>query len=369
MVRIEIAKNKVFLKLTKKKLEIHPLWLRERARLNTLHDEHTDQRLYDPSELKTNLKIKKASISNGHLNVNFNDGIKFDYEIKELFYELNKNLPYEKPILWNSKLKNKPLEKYREHMFDTINMYDLLQNFYKYGFVIIKNAPADENFLVKFANSIGTVRPTNFGTTFNVRSEKNYNDLAYTTHHIAAHTDNPYRKPVPCIQLLHCIYNEVKGGFSTVVDGFAVAEYLKKNHKDLFNTLASTKVRYRFVDKDVILENWGEIIELDENEKLKQIRHSPRLDYVSILDKNKLEKFYKARRLFSKLCASKKFELKFKLQMGDIMMFDNHRTLHGRTSFNKKEGKRFLKGCYIDHDSTEGKLRFLERKFKLKCKK
>ncbi len=368
-MRIEISHNKVFLKLTKKKLEIHPLWLRERARLNNLHDKNTDQRLYDPSELKTNLKIKKASISNGHLSINFNDGIKFDYEIKELFYELNKNLPYEKPILWNSKTKSKPEASYREHMFDTINMYDLLQNFYKYGFIIIKKTPAEEDFLVKFANSIGTVRPTNFGTTFNVRSEKNYNDLAYTDQHIAAHTDNPYRKPIPCIQLLHCIYNEVEGGFSTVVDGFAVAEYLKKKHKDLFSILSSTKVRFRFVDENVILENWGKIIELDENEELKQIRHSPRLDYVSFLEKNKLEKFYKARRLFSKLCASEKFELKFKLEKGDIMMFDNHRTLHGRTSFNKNEGKRFLKGCYIDHDSTEGKLRFLERKFNLKWKK
>ncbi len=368
-MRIEIAKNKVFLKLTKKKLEIHPLWLRERARLNSLHDKNTDQRLYDPSELNTNLKIKKASISNGHLNINFNDGIKFDYEIKELFYELNKNLPYENPIFWSSKLKNIPKTNFRDHMFDTINMYDLLQNFYKYGFVIIKNAPDDEDFLVKFANSIGTVRPTNFGTTFNVRSEKNYNDLAYTNHHIAAHTDNPYRKPVPCIQLLHCIYNEVKGGFSTVVDGFAVAEYLRKKHKDLFNILSSTKVRFRFVDKDIILENWGEIIELDDNRKPKQIRHSPRLDYVPILEKKQLEKFYQARRLFSKLCASKKFELKFKLEVGDIIMFDNYRTLHGRTSFSKSEGKRFLKGCYIDHDSTEGRLRFLERKFNLKWKK
>ena len=118
-----------------------------------------------------------------------------------------------------------------------------------------------------------------------------------------------------------------------------------------------------------ILENARNVVQLDDNENPKQIRHSPRLDYVSILDKKKLEKFYKARRLFSKLCASKKFELKFKLETGDIIMFDNHRTLHGRTSFNQNEGRRFLKGCYIDHDSTEGKLRHLERKFNLKWKK
>ena len=87
-MRIEIANHKVFLKLLKKKLEIHPLWLRERARLDNLHDKNTDQRLYDPSELNANLKIKKASISNGHLNINFNDGIKFDYELYKLFRRL-----------------------------------------------------------------------------------------------------------------------------------------------------------------------------------------------------------------------------------------------------------------------------------------
>ena len=67
--------------------------------------------------------------------------------------------------------------------------------------------------------------------------------------------------------------------------GTKVEEYIKKKYKNLFKILSSIKVRYRFVDKDVILENWGKIIELDENENLKQIRHSPRLDYVSILEK------------------------------------------------------------------------------------
>ena len=129
------------------------------------------------------------------------------------------------------------------------------------------------------------------------------------------------------------------------------------------------KVRFQFIDKEVELESWSELIHLDGQKNFKQVRFSTRLDYVPALEKKKLEKFYKARRLFSKLCSSKKFELKFKLKAGDLIMFDNYRTLHGRTAFDLKEGKRFLKGCYIDHDSTEGKLRYLERKFDLKWKK
>ena len=89
--------------------------------------------------------------------------------------------------------------------------------------------------------------------------------MAYTSIALTPHTDNPYRKPIPCIQLLHCLENEVKGGLSTLVDGFAVSEYLRKNHKDLFKILTETKVRFRFIDKTIILENWGELIELNEN--------------------------------------------------------------------------------------------------------
>ena len=365
-MRIEVTKNRAFLKLPKKKLEIHPLWLRERAKTKELVDENNHQRLYDPSQLDKNLKIKKISMNNGNLNIEFTDGIRFKYGISDLIYELSKKEAIEKIILWNSNIKRKPIIKYEKNIFESRTMYDVLQDFYKYGFIIFKKVPTEDNYVLKFANSIGTVRPTNFGETFSVKSVPKPNDLAYTSIALSPHTDNPYRKPIPCIQLLHCLENEVEGGLSTLVDGFAVAEYLKKNYKDFFKILTKTKVKFRFVDKKVILENWGELIELDEKNCTKQIRYSTRLDYVPALEKNKLEKFYKARKLIANLYSSKKFEIRFKLEKGDLLMMDNHRLLHGRTSYNSNEGKRYLKGCYIDHDSTEGKLRYLERKFRIK---
>ena len=78
------------------------------------------------------------------------------------------------------------------------------------------------------ASLIGTIRPTNFGRLFNVRSVRKAKDLAYTSQALSAHTDNPYRKPIPGIQLLHCIKNDSEGGHSTLTDGFAVSEYLRK---------------------------------------------------------------------------------------------------------------------------------------------
>jgi gamma-butyrobetaine dioxygenase len=364
-MKIELHNKKVIFIDKHNKTEIHPIWLRERVRDEKFLDKNNDQRLFDPSFLE-NISIEKAKIDKDILELIFNDGVASKFEINKLTSEFldSENL-YKtvKQEFWDSSLKSKPTYEFKKNFHESEEMYELLKSFYQYGFVIIKNVPIQDNYIVQFANSIGSIRPTNFGEYFNVKSIPNPNDLAYTSLALSPHTDNPYRKPVPCIQLLHCIENEVSGGFSTLVDGFKVADYLKKNNPKYFDILTKIKVKFKFKDKDVILENMGELIELDEKKNIKQVRFSTRLDYVPILEKKQLDLYYKARKEISNLYNSEKFKIEFKLMPGDIIMMDNHRLLHGRTVYDANEGKRFLQGCYIDHDSSEGKLRHLKRKF------
>ena len=366
-MKIELNNKKIIFDNNQNKTEIHPIWLRERVRDEKYLDKNNDQRLFDPSFLN-DINIENAQIKNNFLQLTFNDGVTSKFDINKLKSELLdlENLSNTvKQKFWDSSLKNNPTYKFNENFYESREMYDLLKSFYEYGFVIIKNVPTKNNYIVDFANSIGSIRPTNFGEFFNVRSVPNPNDLAYTSLALSPHTDNPYRKPVPCIQLLHCIENEVSGGFSTLVDGFKVATNLKEKNPKYFQILTKIKVKFKFTDKDVVLENKGELIELDEKNNLKQIRFSTRLDYVPPLDKKILDIYYKARKEVSNLYNSKKFRIEFKLMPGDIMMMDNHRLLHGRTAYDANEGKRFLQGCYIDHDSSEGKLRHLKRKFSI----
>ena len=367
-MKIELNKNKVFFNNGSIKKEIHPFWLRERVSGEKFLDKGTQQRLFDPTFLDNEILINKVNITDKFLEIDFNDGVNSKIEINKLALEFHnedtllKSIP---KIKWDSSLKEIKNFKYQENFFESKEMYDLLISFYKYGFVIIKDIPTHDNFIVKFANSIGSVRRTNFGEYFNVRSKPDPNDLAYTSLALAPHTDNPYRKPVPCIQLLHCIESEVTGGFSTLVDGYTVTEDLKKEYFDYYETLSEIKVRFRFTDKEVVLEDWSELIKLDENKDFKQVRFSPRLDYVPILEKDKLDLYYKARKKLSEMYNSDKYRIEFKLSPKDLIMMDNHRLLHGRTAYETKEGNRFLQGCYIDYDSTEGKLRHLKRKFNL----
>ncbi len=365
-MKIELKDNKIFLNSGTFKEEIHPFWLRERVDGPEFLDQGTQQRLFDPSSMSCEIAVDKAKISDGFIEINFNDGVNSKIDLNKLAYEFsNKDTVIKSinKIKWDSTLKNVKNFDFKDNFFESKEMHDLLVSFYEYGFVIIKNVPTKDNFIVKFANSIGSVRRTNFGEYFNVKSKSNPNDLAYTTLHLSPHTDNPYRNPVPCIQLLHCIENEVSGGLSTLVDGYTVTERLKIENPEYYNILSQIKIKFKFIDKNVVLEDWSELIHLDEEKNFKQVRFSPRLDYVPILEKNKLDLYYKARKNLSDLYNSEKNRIEFKLMPKDLMMMDNYRVLHGRTKFDPKEGKRFLQGCYIDFDSTEGKLRHLKRKF------
>ena len=366
-MKIELTDNKVFFEKQGAKKEIHPFWLRERVNSENFLDQKTQQRLFDPTMLKNSSEISKVNISDKFLEVSFKDGAYAKLVIKNILkeFERDNELYFINKISWKSDFQNNNIYKFNKNFFEEKIMYESLLDFYKYGFVIFENVPTQDNFIVNFANSIGSIRRTNFGEFFNVKSKPNPNDLAYTSLPLAPHTDNPYRKPVPCIQLLHCIENEVGGGLSTLVDGLAVTEELKKEHPSFFQILTEIKVRFQFVDDNVVLEDWAEMIQLDENKRLKQVRFSPRLDFVPLMDKEKLELYYAARNKISEMYNSEKFRIEFKLKPGDLLMMDNYRLLHGRTEYNANEGNRFLQGCYIDYDSTEGKLKHLKRKFNI----
>ena len=367
-MKIELNQNKVFYNNGSEKKEIHPFWLRERVNGEEYLDKGTQQRLFDPTSLSSNISINKANINEKYLEIDFNDGVTSKLEIDKIALEFSKEDIVIKSIektKWDSRLKNIKNFQYQKDFYESKEMHDLLVSFYQYGFVIIKNIPTSKNYIVEFANSIGSVRRTNFGEYFNVKSKPDPNDLAYTSLALAPHTDNPYRNPVPCIQLLHCIESKVSGGLSSLVDGYTVTEELRSKFPEFYEILTEVKVRFRFIDKEVILETISPLIELNDDKSFKQVRFSPRLDYVPILDKEKLDLYYQARKKLSEMYNSEKYRIEFKLEPKDLIMMDNHRLLHGRTSYETKEGERFLQGCYIDFDSTEGKLRHLKRKFNL----
>jgi gamma-butyrobetaine dioxygenase len=53
------------------------------------------------------------------------------------------------------------------------------------------------------------------------------------------------------------------------------------------------------------------------------------------------------------------FRIAFKMQPGQMAVFDNRRVLHGREAFDPSTGFRHLHGCYVDRGEFDSRLRKL----------
>ncbi len=345
---------------------LHPLWLRERTPLPDSLDPGTQQRLYEPTELPADTRIVKASLENRSevvVALQFSDGHRCELALNEILAELGWYTSEQAPppySPWNSSLELFPMADW-EALEEPSIMAGLLHGFFQHGFCVVNATPVQEGSIVGLASLFGHIRATNFGSVFDVKSEPNPVDLAYTPLGLSGHTDNPYRQPVPHVQLLHCLQNEVDGGLSTLVDGFAIAEHLTREAPDMARVLEETDVRFRFTSQDAILENHGPILERGADARMKQVRFSSRVDYVPPLDPDTLALYYAGRRRLFGLAHDPAYEISFRLNPGMLLIMNNHRLLHGRTAFNGSTGQRHLQGCYMDIDGYDSLYRTLRR--------
>jgi gamma-butyrobetaine dioxygenase len=344
--------------------EVHPIWLRERSSDASSMDLTTGQRLHDPSDLDLSLHLVSIEeLEPGRLKVIFSDGHESQFAVRDILAEAamppgDQDCP--KVREWDGTLRDLPRAPWRARPSDAERL-DWTARFLEYGFIIFSGVPCVDREVLKVASVFGFTRETNFGDVFNVRSEPNASDLAYTAFHLDPHTDNPYRSPVPGIQLLHCLINETTGGQSTLVNGVAVGEAFRVRDPQAFRVLSTTPVRFRYRDSTTELIASAPLIDLDVSGHIRTIHFSPRLDFVPLLPPGQLTAYYRARHLFDHMLRSTEFEIRFLLQSGDLVMFDNCRLLHGRTGFDPAEGLRHLQGCYIDIDGPRSLYRVLRR--------
>ena len=73
-----------------------------------------------------------------------------------------------------------------------------------------------------------------------------------------------------------------------------------------------------------------------------------------------VEDWYAAYRAFARMIEDPAWQVRFKLEPGDLFVVDNRRVLHGRTAF-AGTGQRHLQGCYADMDGLRSRLAVLER--------
>jgi gamma-butyrobetaine dioxygenase len=231
------------------------------------------------------------------------------------------------------------------------------------GFVLLRDVPAGTGMVLEVARSFGFVRETNYGRLFDVRVEPAPGNLAFTSRAIRPHTDNPYRDPVPTVQLLHCLRAAGQGGDTGLVDGFAAAAAFRAQDAESFGIVAKTPVPFGYVDRETELRASQPLIQLSPRGRVRGVRFNNRSAGPLRLPYADVTAFYPAYRRWAALLGQPGRQLNLRLAPGDCLVFDNTRVLHARTAFSIGAGEaaRHLQGCYADLDGLASALAVLKR--------
>jgi len=354
-----------------KESRLYSHWLRDHCQMPTSIDVDNGQRLSSVVNIPQETYIEKAyKDEKGNVCVRFQPenhlSVFLQSWLRKNCYDLNLHFDdrsEKQKHLWqkDSFKADLPFINYESMCNDENVKLDALRLVKDVGFFVLESVPTIKGQVLKVISELGYTRETNYGALFEVRTEVNPNNLAYTNMGLGSHTDNPYRDPVPTVQLLHCLESSTEGGDSVLVDGFKAATVLRQESKEDFDILTSTWINFRFSDAKTDLRSRVPMIELNDNNEIVKVRYNNRSIDTIKLPENKIRSFYKAYRHWNEIIERDDLKITFKLSEGDLMLIDNTRIMHARTAFSKK-GKRHLQGAYTDLDGLYSLLNILENR-------
>jgi alpha-ketoglutarate-dependent taurine dioxygenase len=347
--------------------EFPGIWLRDN--LPEHRDAHSGQRLIDIVDLPAVPRIRAAAIRDGGVRIEW-DGEEressFDWEwLAAQAEQMSRRRPELEVRPW---LRGESLaasdfawagfEQARE---DGALRLEWITRLLQDGVAFLSEAPPEDAGILEAMRLIGRVAETNYGLVFEVRSVPQPENLAYSDLGLGLHTDNPYREPVPGFQALHALTASPDGGDSLFADGFALAEHVRHTRPDDFALLTRTAVPFHYRSGNAELYAERPLIQLSCRGEVTAVHYNSRS--LAPLDPSApgTADYYPAYRRFAALLRETRFQLKFKLADGQIVVFDNQRILHGRTAFSSARHARHLRGCYLTRDSVYSTASVLRR--------
>lgn len=345
-------------------------WLRDNC--PTSWDEVTQERAYDILKEPDHLKPETASADEQTLTIIWPDGHQSQYAIDWLknWYKDDGiqvtghgDIAVRERRSWFSDHYDKMARfSYDDLVSNPAIVADWTESLLDEGVSLLTGMPNSDEALTEVCELIGMVRPSFSGYAFDVRSEAKPVNLAYTSASLELHTDLPPEELAPGLQFLHCRANDAEGGMSLFVDATSVANALRESYPEYFKILTETDVPFRYTTDSQDVRAKQRIIEIDpDNGEVSGVSFSQHLSDVFDMSQRFMDEFYPAFRKFGHMMQDPKYLMRFRLNAGECIAFDNHRIAHGRESYVDGSGARHLRGCYVDRGEMRSTYRVLRR--------
>ncbi len=349
------------------------IWLRDNCQCGSCMHDATKQRLLDTFAIPQDISIQSHSIEQKGgeqiIKIGWSDGHESTYSSSFVAHAIEN--PDEKAVqrqglvsieLWDSSIASNP-PKIDHHNVMKNNTIRLLKNLRKYGFCYVDGTPfEDPQDTKKLLEKISFIRETHYGGFYDFTADLASKDTAYTNIALEAHTDTTYFSDPAGLQAFHLLsHTEGEGGASLLVDGFKAAEELRETDHKAYEILSTVDVHAHASGNEGISIQPYRGFPVFEHDvatgSLLRVRWNSS-DRASIeLPIDQVETWYDAARKFDAVLKKKENEYWEQLVPGRVLIFDNWRVLHGRSSFT---GKRRICGAYINRDDWISKFKMQE---------
>ncbi len=338
------------------------IWLRDNCRCDLCGDTASGHRFVSLSQFDWYPEVAGVSLDNeGVLGIAWADGHVSRYGPAWLVRHGRQAIRWE-PRLWDAATPPDLVRLDSKSATDGgAGSLAMLRKLVSQGMVIVRGvgpAPEDTEAVM---DVLGPIQIGSYGGRFfEIMNDGDKVTLSNSHHDLAPHTDEPFRYSPPGIIAFHAISPATEGGDSILIDGFRLAEELRQRDPEAFALLSTVPQAFeRRFNGHFDLLCHARAIFLDGHGAVCGFRFAERSTSPPRLANGEAEAFYHARRMVTDLIADPAYRIVLRLNAGEMLLFDNHRLMHGRTAVT---GARHLRQCNVAREDAHSAFRMIARR-------
>ena len=268
-----------------------------------------------------------------------------------------------RPKLWDASFIDRlPSFDYRRVVEDDAARLEAFEHLRDYGFARMRGAPRTLEALMRFADLFGhRITSDSLGPYSDIKTRKKKLFFTDVPAAIPKHTDQCYRHTPLGVNFFHCLRTSGVGGETVLADAFEIARVLRDTAPEAFELLSTVPIQfYRYIEGRAAYYTEACVISVDYLGEVEGFRYSNRQTTAPLdLPAKLVEPMHDAQRQLSALMRRPDFEIRFLLEPGDILAYDNQRVIHGRTPYDDSQGARHLRSVEVSREEFHNRLRLL----------
>lgn len=345
----------------------HFIWLRDNDASAASIDDTSRERKFTLNDVPIDIRPNAIALSEqGGLQVDWPDGISSHFHpgwLREFDYSNGQRPTDVWPMeTWGQSLEDDlPIFSAEAVFNDQDARYDFLTTIRRLGLAIVTDMPKAYAAFERISSQIGLLRDMNWGKIFEIEPRPDGEYLANRGLALDAHSDASTREHMPGFQIFQCVENTSQGGESFWVDGFYIADIMRRNHPEQFELLATVPWEFANRAKGTHYRWNRPIFDHDSDGNMYAVRDTTWLREPLRVDFDLVPQLFAAYKTYVWLKAERENQVERKLVEGDVAFVDNRRVLHGRRAFDPSSGRRHIRTCYGEREELLSSIRMIER--------